>query len=240
MNYQAVFKRYELKYLLSENQRKKLLSIMADYMKPDKFPESDICNIYFDTSDKLLIRRSLEKPCYKEKLRVRSYGVANDNSTVFVEIKKKFDGVVYKRRIDLPENEAENYLYKNAPLKKPNQISKEIDYFRKLYQDIEPSVFISYHRNAYASKTDVNFRMTFDENILYRDYDLNLKYGIYGENIIPKNMILLEIKTGYGIPQWLLSFLSEEKIFKTSFSKYGNAYTDFILPKKLGGKKNAA
>ncbi|WP_027399019.1 polyphosphate polymerase domain-containing protein [Anaerovorax odorimutans] len=240
MSYQNIFKRYELKYQITKEQKEELLKIMGDYMIPDKFGKSTISNLYFDTPNKLLIRRSLEKPKYKEKLRVRSYGVAKPDSTVFVELKKKYKGVVYKRRMSMKEQAAVDYLLNGFPLDNPSQISREIDYFMDLYDNIEPSVFLSYEREAFFSKTDENFRMTFDENILFRDYDFSLTNGIYGENILPQGMALLEVKTALGIPSWLLDFFSENKIYKTSFSKYGNAYKQLMLQKSLGGIKNVA
>lgn len=239
MSYQNIFKRYELKYLITKDEERALFEIMNGYMTPDKFGKSTISNIYFDTPDKLLIRRSSEKPCYKEKLRVRSYGVAKENSTVFVELKKKYDGIVYKRRMDMTEKAATDYLTHHIPLAEPTQISKEIDYFLDFYGDIKPSVFLSYEREAFFSKTDGNFRMTFDENILMRDYDIALTAGIYGESILPRGMVLLEVKTALRLPKWLLDFLSENKIYKTSFSKYGSAYKKALLTAS-GGKQNVA
>ncbi|WP_404988985.1 polyphosphate polymerase domain-containing protein [Clostridium culturomicium] len=239
MKYQNVFKRYELKYLITRDQQKLLLRVMNDYMEPDQFGRSTICNIYFDTPNKILIRRSNEKPLYKEKLRIRSYGIATSETTVFVELKKKYNSVVYKRRISLVEAEAMNYLIDGIHPPIEGQITKEIDYFLKFYQSLEPSLFMSYERKAFFSKNDSNFRMTFDENILCRDYDLNLKAGTYGSSLLADDMVLLEIKTSMGIPLWLTNFLSENKLYKTSFSKYGNAYKTLILPKLLGGIKVA-
>lgn len=239
MKFQTVFKRYELKYLITKEQQKLLLAMMEEYMEPDKFGKSTICNIYFDTPSKILIRRSNEKPVYKEKLRVRSYGVATPDTTVFVELKKKYKSVVYKRRIHMKEAAAMNYLKDGIKPEKENQITKEIDYFCQFYKGIEPAVFMSYERKAFFSKNDPNFRMTFDENILCRDYDLSLTSGIYGTSILDKDMVLLEVKTALGIPLWLTAFLTENKLYKTSFSKYGTAYKTIILPKLLGGNKVA-
>lgn len=239
MNYQNVFKRYELKYIITKEQQKLLLEVMSEYMEPDKFGKSTICNIYFDTPSKILIRRSNEKPIYKEKLRIRSYGIASYDTTVFVELKKKYNKVVYKRRISMGESDAMNYIGEGIKPKVENQITKEINYFCELYKDLEASLFMSYERKAFFSKNDSNFRMTFDENILCRDYDLNLKAGIYGYSLLADDMVLLEVKTSMGIPLWLTKFLSENKLYKTSFSKYGNAYKSLILPKLLGGIKVA-
>lgn len=235
-----IFKRYEIKYLITKDQQEKLKILMEEYMVPDKFYKTTNCNIYFDTPEKLLIRRSLEKPVYKEKLRVRSYGVANEDSKVFIELKKKYQGIVYKRRIALDEKQAMEYLCERKELDGPNQISKEVDYFLDLYQGIEPSIFLAYERESYASKTDSNFRMTFDQNILFREHDLSLTKGIYGEHILDSDKVLLEVKTGLGIPMWLTTFFSENRIYKTSFSKYGKAYQEIILSKSLGGNTHVA
>lgn len=237
MAYGKVFKRYELKYLLSTEQYERLKQIMEEYMRKDKYGESDICNLYFDTPDFLLIRRSIEKPVYKEKLRVRSYGVATDDSEVFIEIKKKFEKVVYKRRIVTAENRVKDVLSGNSQTK--TQIEREIDYFMKFYRELDARMFISYRREAFYAKNDKNFRITFDRNILWRDYDLSLKSGIYGAPVLPEGKILMEIKTVGGIPMWLTQFLSRNKIYKTSFSKYGNAYVQKLGLAAQGGK-NAA
>lgn len=233
MSYQNIFKRYELKYLLSKEQQLSLLQVMKEHMVPDKYGRSTISNIYFDTPDKLLIRRSLDKPRYKEKLRVRSYGIAKSDTTVFVELKKKYQGIVYKRRISMSEHIATDYLVHQEPLKEQSQISREIDYVMKLYDRIEPSVFLSYDRAAYYSIVDENFRMTFDETILARDYDLSLTKGSYGESILPEGNVLLEVKTVLGLPRWLLDFFNENRIFQTSYSKYGCAYRQILLPEVL-------
>lgn len=207
-----------------------------EYMRGDKYGESDILNIYYDTPEFLLIRRSLESPVYKEKLRIRSYGVADGNSDVFVEIKKKYESVVYKRRIVHKESEIDGFLLGNG---ENSQIGKEIDYFVKHYEGIAPKMAISYRREAFYAKNDENFRLTFDRDILWRDYDLSLRCGIYGLPVLPKGKILMEIKTADAIPLWLTRFLSANAIYKTSFSKYGTAYLQFLKNTLQGDKKIA-
>ena len=108
--YQGTFKRYEKKYLVTQQQYNALAKVFAARMVPDRFAESTISNIYYDTPDFRLIRRSLEKPAYKEKLRLRSYGVPNEETQVFPEIKKKARGIVYKRRVSMPYGDALRYL----------------------------------------------------------------------------------------------------------------------------------
>lgn len=247
----ATFKRYELKYMMTKKQKSELLKIFKEHMISDEYGKNVIFNLYYDTPDFLLIRRSIEKPVYKEKLRVRSYGRANKDTKVFLELKKKYKSVVYKRRIDLKQLQSENY-FKNKFELESSQISEEINYFKKMYTNIAPMVFISYHREAFFGKEDNDFRVTFDDKILWRDTDLSLCSDEGGNSILDSDNVLMEIKVAQGIPLWLTNFLTENAIYKNSFSKYGNAYKaivkgnkdseikkDLKEPKK-GGKKNVA
>lgn len=229
--YQTVFKRYELKYMLTVSQKEKILKAMEPYMKPDKFGQTTIRNLYFDTDTYRLIRRSLEKPVYKEKLRLRSYKRPTATDEVFAELKRKYNGVVYKRRIALCEKEAIKWLvgHKSRPV--DTQISREIDYFLEFYGELHPTVFLSYDRQAFYSKNDPNFRVTFDENILARDTDLSLESDVYGKSLLEEGKVLMEIKCAGGIPLWMTEILTAERIYKTSFSKYGTAYQNEIFPK---------
>ncbi len=227
-----VFERYEIKYLVSNRQRSILMNEMQRHMKPDAYGKSTICNIYYDTPDYYLIRHSLEKPVYKEKLRVRSYGTAASGDSVFVELKKKYQEVVYKRRISLPEREAMFYLGSDASGGLDGQIGSEIDYFRFIYKDLSPKVFISYDREAFYDKEDDSFRVTFDGNIMWRTSDLSLTKPPRGRKILPPDTSLMEVKTSGCIPLWMTSLLSENGIFKTSFSKYGRAY-EALMEKSL-------
>lgn len=235
MAFQTVFKRYELKYLITADQRDEVLKAMDGFMALDKYGKTTIRNLYFDTDSYLLIRRSIEKPVYKEKLRVRSYQKANDDSTVFVELKKKYKSEVFKRRISMPYLDAMTFLLKNGELTENTQISKEIDYFVKFYENLHPTVFLSYDRKAYFSKDKSDFRVTFDSNVLVRLNDLSLMSEAYGTPILPDGKILMEIKCSGGIPLWMTDALSRGHIYKTSFSKYGTAYQNLILPKILNG-----
>ncbi len=230
MAFQAVFKRYELKYMITLSQKEKILKAMNPYMKLDKYGKTTIRNLYFDTDSYRLIRRSIEKPNYKEKLRIRSYGLATDESNVFVELKKKYKSVVYKRRLSLPYAEAMKWVCDREPCSKNTQISNEIDYFIDYYGDLHPTVFLSYDREAYFSVDKSDFRVTFDENILVRQTDLSLKNEPYGDLILPEDKVIMELKCSGGIPLWMTEVLSREKIYKTSFSKYGTAYKNLIFP----------
>lgn len=218
------FMRYEKKYMLTEEKYLRLMDVFKDKMEDDVFPRSSICNIYFDTLNFELIRNSLDKPVYKEKLRMRSYGVPNKNSSVFVELKKKYDGVVYKRREKMNICDAENYLYFNNYPKNETQVIREIDWMMNHYKNVIPSMYISYDRIAMRGIYDNDLRITFDKNILYRDEDLDLKSGIWGDRVIREDEYLMEIKISGGMPFWLCRILTDLSIYPTSFSKYGVAY----------------
>lgn len=235
MAFQTVFKRYELKYLLTAEDAELLRSLMAEHMEPDRYGKSTIRNIYYDTDTYRLVRHSIEKPIYKEKLRVRSYAAADNSSTVFVELKKKYDGVVYKRRLSLPLCQAERWLsgLSGAPLH--SQISDEIDYFLSYYATLRPRVYLSYEREAFFLREDKSFRVTFDRNILARTDELSLSKEVGGRRILADGSVLMEIKCAGGMPLWMAHFLSEQRIYKTSFSKYGEAYKAMILSAPADG-----
>ena len=222
--FQFTFKRYEKKFLISEEQCKLLLERLEGKMVPDKFPHSTITNIYYDTPEFQIIRRSISKPLYKEKLRLRSYGVPGENGKVFVEIKKKFKGVVYKRRVDMTLAQARAYLSGQQKAPKENQITREIDYFLSYYKGIGPAMYISYERDSYASPTDSVLRITMDRQITWREYDLDLGKGIYGEEILPPNAVLMEIKVPGVFPIWLVRILNDLAIKPISYSKYGTIF----------------
>ena len=234
MAFQTVFKRFELKYMLTLEQKENVLAAMEPYMKPDKYGRTTIRNIYYDTDTYLLIRRSIEKPTYKEKLRIRSYGRANADSTVFVELKKKYKSVVYKRRISLPEGEAMDWISGERHCSKQTQIANEIDYFIGYYKTLRPTVFLSYEREAFYARDGSDFRVTIDDNILVRQEDLSLRSEVYGTPILPEGKVLMEIKCSGGIPLWMTEVLSGGRIFKTPFSKYGTAYQTMIFPQLCG------
>lgn len=227
MAYQAVFERYEMKYIITEKQKKAMLEAMLPYMKQDGYGHTKIRNIYFDTDNYRLVRRSIEKPVYKEKLRIRSYKRVVPQGEVFIELKKKFDDVVYKRREELSQEEMLEWLAKGTFPKK-TQIGAEIDYFFQFYQTLKPRVFLSYERDAFYSLDGSGFRVTFDENILAREQELSLGADIWGEKLLDDDIVLMEIKASDRIPLWMSKALTKEKIYKTSFSKYRTAYEKII------------
>ncbi len=224
MGEQMIFKRYEIKYRITRREAEILLAGMEPYMKADEHGRSTIQSLYFDTPTFQLIRRSLEKPAYKEKLRLRSYGVAGQDTQVFIELKKKYDSIVYKRRTGMTLEEADRYLLQGQEAPQKSQITNEIDYFLSFYRGVKPAVLLTYEREAFYAKDDHEFRITFDNNILWRTEDLWLDKGIYGRKLIDDDTILMEVKVGEGIPLWFAALLSQNHIYQSSFSKYGTAY----------------
>lgn len=234
---QEVFKRYEKKYIISIEQYNELMSQMITRMSADQYGKHTISNIYFDTSGFDLIRTSLNKPTYKEKIRLRSYGQPAEDNSVFIELKKKFDGVVYKRRVPLPLKDARKYLYYGIKPEKDSQILREIDYSMNLYEP-KPKVYLAYERIAFFGKEDPELRVTFDMNIRARENNLDLSKSSYGIPLLEKGMLLMEIKIPGAMPVWMSRMLSEIKIFPVSFSKYGTYYNKYIATQVIfeGGK----
>lgn len=226
-----VFQRKELKFLLGPKQRLALEQLMAERMEPDRYGRKTICNLYYDTDDYRLIRHSLEGPVYKEKLRLRSYGPLGPGVDVFLEMKKKYRGIVYKRRVPVTQEEAFDFMERRAPLTRECQIARELRYFRDLYGTLEPKVYISYERLAWYDPADGGFRVTLDWNIAYRTDGLDLALQPGGRTIIDSEQSVLEVKASGGIPVWMMEFLSREGLRKESFSKYGRAYQTLLREK---------
>lgn len=232
-----VFNRCEIKYMLSDEDKRALLDIIFNYMDPDPFNKDDkpysICNLYLDTQADELIRRSLEKPEFKEKIRLRSYGTVALTDKVFLESKKKFDSVVNKRRTTFILEDVYKYFESGQITDNPkmnHQVMKEIDYIMNFYQ-LKPKVFISYDRFAFFEKNNSDFRLTIDQNIQTRREDLRLDSPAYGQQILPPGKWLMEAKAFKAFPLWFVQFLSSRKIYATSFSKYGAEYKNYV--KKL-------
>lgn len=223
MKIQTVFERTEKKYILTISQRNALLKRIAAYIKPDEYGESTVCSLYFDTDNNQLIRRSMEKPVYKEKLRLRSYSTPKAGSNVFLELKKKYNGVVYKRRKTMEYTQAMAYLNRGV-MPDDSQIMREIDWSMHYYKGIRPMMFIAYDRTAFYSKTDHELRLTFDRNVRFRTDNLDLSKGHYGERILEHGLCIMEIKALSTMPLWLTEALNELKLFPGTFSKYGTAY----------------
>ncbi len=221
MEYIETFERVEHKYLLTISQAKQLYELIEDYIQPDIYPHYSLYNIYFDSEDYQMISKSIEGPIYKEKLRIRSYGDIQNNDFIYVEMKKKYDGIVYKRRIQVDSQQI-NTCFENQ-----SQIGKEITYLKQFY-NADKKVFISYDRDAYFARNEKDVRITFDTNIRYRLDELCLSASRKDQKILDEDKVLLEIKVMDRYPIWLIQALSKLKLQRTSFSKYGTIYTNIL------------
>lgn len=223
-----IFRRVEKKYRMTLARRDAFLGEIMHLLEPDEYGKSTVCSLYLDTPDHILIRNSIEatgfdKVAYKEKLRIRSYGTPKGDSKVFMEIKKKYKGVVYKRRIVTTLEKAQNYLDTGEkPMQ--SQIMEEIDYAMHFYGNVGPAMMICCEREAYSVKGMPHLRLTFDTRIRGRDWDLSLDKGSQGYLLLPEDAVLMEVKTDGAMPLWLAHALDKHKLYPSSFSKYGTAY----------------
>ncbi len=236
-----VFNRYEMKYRITNEQYLELRERLSEHMESDEHSRNGefytICNIYYDTEHNDLIRRSIDGGIYKEKMRLRSYGTVDPDQKVFLEIKKKYDGLVNKRRTKMVLRDAYEYFENGIkPEVQPfmnGQVLNEIDHMKNRL-GLVPKVFLSYDRCAMFDRENRDFRVTFDKNITARRYDLGLHYGVYGDKLIGEDEWIMEIKIDKAMPLWMTQILSEKKIYKTSFSKYGTEYKTFIARQRAG------
>ena len=218
-----VMKRFEMKYILTPSQVEYVKRELQSYMKVDSYGLTSIASLYYDTPDHRLIRASLEKPSFKEKIRLRSYGLAKEDSKIFLELKRKADGIVYKRRATTTLPQAALFFQGKEDVVQEDQIGKEITYFRDYYQNLIPSCLIIYDRVAYFQE-EGDLRLTLDANPRYRVKDLNLTTSLEGIPLLPDGYVIMEIKVQESMPLWLTKILDDGKIYKNSFSKYGEAY----------------
>ncbi|MBQ6206911.1 MAG: polyphosphate polymerase domain-containing protein [Oscillospiraceae bacterium] len=219
----VVMKRYELKYILSRTQTEFLKEQLNGHMVLDQYGRTSIASLYYDTPDYRLIRTSVEKPPFKEKIRLRSYGLATKDSPVFLELKRKAYGIVYKRRVQSTIPLVEKFFAGSGDVCAPGQINREITYFRDYYSVLVPACLIIYDREAYFEPGG-DLRVTLDFNPRYRSERLDLTVSMDGVSLLPEGSAILEIKVQQAEPLWLTSILDRGKIRKTSFSKYGEAY----------------
>lgn len=222
-----IFERYEKKYRVSEDTYRLLSDRLSEYVTPDKYGQYSICSLYLDNDNFDLIRKSMEKPSYKEKIRLRSYGVPSMDAKVYLELKKKLNGITYKRRVSLLYGEALRYVENGTTSFDSGQIFNEITYFLDRYKPT-PKVLLFYDRTAFFGIEDKNLRITFDNNIRYRNTDPFPHLGDRGEPIISQNERIMEIKVPGSFPLWLSKLLSETGVYPTSFSKCSTAYTHIL------------
>ena len=230
---QLSFQRYEKKYLMTAGQYEALWAELSPRLRPDEYFSSTVCSLYYDTDDYSLIRHSIQKPVYKEKLRLRSYGVPGEESPVFVELKKKFKGIVYKRRIELEKSAAAAWL-SGGPAPDDSQISREIDWVINRYE-LSPKIIICCDREAWVDRENSELRFTFDKNIRYREDELDLSLGDRGRLLLEDGSVLMEIKMPETSPLWLAELLSRHKVFPAGFSKYGKSYEQKLMEEYYSG-----
>ena len=233
---QSHFKRYEKKYLVTEEQQAALQETILQYMRPDQYGAYWVQNLYFDTSNWDVIRTSLEKPIYKEKMRLRCYGEAGPDSKFYLELKKKYKGVVYKRRIAIPARALRGDSVRGIVTKNGSQIAKELDFYLQS-NEVSEKIYIAYQRAAFAGIEDAELRVTFDTDIRFRLEDLRFSKSGGDQLILPEGKTLMEVKALGGMPLWLAGALSENGIFPASFSKFGVCYTDVIYKQACEEKK---
>lgn len=225
------FKRTEKKYLITKEQWAKISNSIMNHTVPDPNKKARIFSLYFDTDTNTLIRRSIDKPLYKEKLRLRTYGIPSDCSQVFIEIKKKFKKTVYKRRVSMRYADAKKFLITSCipnGYEDQHQILSEIRYFLQTYSGIKPSILISYDRAAYYGIDNPELRITIDRNIKWCS-SKSCTISDEGEHLLSEGHMIMEIKTSTAMPLWLVKTLSENNIYPMSFSKVGTAYKTQLL-----------
>lgn len=233
---QKIFQRAELKFLINDRQKAVIEQELLRYMERDPYCGENGCymiyNLYFDTENDAIIRKSLQKPYYKEKLRLRSYrSPLCDEDEVFLELKKKIGGVVSKRRATVTKKEADSFLKSGVFLTglayTDKQVLREIGEFLSRYA-VKPKVYLSYERTAYFGKEDREFRVTFDQNIITRREKVNFTDGDFGSELLDGDQVLMEVKVDGAMPLWFARLLSERKLYKTGFSKYGEEYRRYV------------
>ncbi|MGN1341536.1 MAG: polyphosphate polymerase domain-containing protein [Oscillospiraceae bacterium] len=227
--YANTFMRREIKYILTSQQEQEILDRLSWFMTEDRYSNQTITSLYFDNDEDILIRTSLDKPLYKEKLRLRAYGTPKDDSRVYLEIKKKFDGVVYKRRAKMTYEQAMDYvssgIVPDLPKYNERQVMAEIDYMRKRFR-LKPKAAIFYDRRAFFANDDPELRLTLDGNVRYRLDDLDLDHGTDGKQLGGQPHCVMEIKAAGAFPLWLAEILSDMALYPGSFSKYGSVYRE--------------
>ncbi len=224
----TVMKRYEMKYLLDAEQTAYFREHLKGHMEVDEFGKTSIASLYYDTPNYRLIRTSMEKPTFKEKIRLRSYGIANESSPVFLELKRKAYGIVYKRRVETTIPLVAKFFAEEGDICAGGQINREITAFRDYYETLVPSCLIIYDRTAYYEPGG-DLRLTIDENPRYRVKDLTLTQSMDGTSLLKAGWTILEIKVQQAMPLWLTEIISGGRITIGSFSKYGEAFRQQLV-----------
>jgi len=224
---ESIFKRQEVKFVINQEQYAQIYERIADKIPPDEFGEYLVQSLYFDTENWDVIRASIEKPMYKEKMRLRCYGVPGGDSTIYLELKKKYRGVVHKRRIAFPMDRLTGNRARDIAAAEDSQIGRELNFYFQSHP-VQEKVHISYNRVAFADDRS-GLRITFDTNVRFRTNQLDYDNPAGGLEVLSPRFVIMEIKTLGGMPLWLAQTLSELQIYPTSFSKYGTGYKRYVL-----------
>lgn len=228
------FRRMEKKIHIKTSDVELLKARITPFMNADEYNKNGepymICNLYYDDDSNSVIRNSIQLPKYKEKLRLRSYGTPTLDSKVFIELKKKLNGVGTKRRAKITLRQVNEFIETKkipAGLKYiDNQVLREIEYYLS-HETVYPRTYVSYLRDAYFGKDDPSFRVTFDHDILTRRYDLDLTLGRYGDPLLPPDITLVEVKFSGAVPVWFSHIMSDMGISFNTFSKYGTSFKKY-------------
>lgn len=241
------FERKEKKYVLDEETLARFMQLVGDRFGDDQYAHSTISSLYYDTPQFSMINRSIEKPLYKEKLRIRCYDVPSDEAGVFVELKKKFKGIVYKRRIRMSIEGGQAYLegtpYSAASLlgsaleaKDMDMIKqqniREIDACLSRHGNIAPAIMIIVERHSIRSNDGSNIRITFDRNARWRAHNLRFDEGFQGTPIFSDDTVIMEVKALGTYPLWLVHALDQVGAYPVSCSKVGLAYKALCTAKQ--------
>lgn len=225
-----IIKRYEKKYVIDALQYELFMHFVQGKLTEDQRSRYTISNLYYDTDDYELIRASIEKPVYKEKLRIRTYEAPWPGAAAYIELKKKVEGIVYKRRFETDLTGGAVFLGGGAvPVSKPEDkhVIEEIKYFLSRH-DVGPKAFISYERQCFHGAFDPEFRVTFDTDITFSDPKDVSSAKPAGRPVLEPEKMIMEIKTPSAMPVWLSKIMSELDIYPSSFSKYGQAYKAYV------------
>ncbi|MCL1787878.1 MAG: polyphosphate polymerase domain-containing protein [Defluviitaleaceae bacterium] len=225
---ESIFRRQEVKFVITDAQRGQIYDFVAGRIPPDVFGKYLVQSLYFDTDHWDVICTSIDKPLFKEKLRLRCYGVPNLHSTMYLELKKKYRGIVHKRRIAFPMAELEHKSVRDIAAADTTQVGRELNFYLQS-MPVHEKVHISYHRAAFED--DSGLRITFDTDVRFRTNLLDYQHPDGGRPILPPGLTVIEVKTLGGIPMWLARAFSNLSIYPTSFSKYGVGYKKYIVHK---------
>ncbi len=229
-----VFNRYELKFILDKSMAQEMIQALKGHVMLDQYGDGEgfyrIINLYYDTEDHLFFHETVNRQEFRQKLRLRAYNKVSIDTPVFLEIKKKYDGVVYKRRTMLTLQDAYAFLAKGQEQQDYSvydasnvQILGEVAFLKRFYS-LAPKVVVSYDRQAFLGIKENDLRITFDSNLRKRESDLKLESGPWGELFMDASSYILEIKVNGRIPLWLAQILSGFQCWRQGYSKYTSSY----------------